>query len=277
MPGRLLTCLKVWTVITAGAILCGKIWAQVPLPSVSPPPQAAGFRLVYDDEFDKLDLSPDGSGEHAWYAGVWFHRKRFPLSNISVRDSQLSLVWQSGQECSDTSIETASHDGLHGKTWRYGYFEMRAKWDVVKGAWPALWLIPVQDAAGQALYAGVRNTGELDIFEGSGAAPHTYFGTLHEWIDKQDISTKDNHFPLHDGQDLSDFHTYGALWVPGKVTWYLDSKELHSEKTPAIFDKQDFFLVIGMNEGVDWRYGDRTGVVSDRLKLTLDWVRVWQK
>ena len=55
---------------------------------------------------------------------------------------------------------------------------MRAKWDVVKGAWPALWLIPVQDAAGQALYAGVRNTGELDIFEGSGAAPHTYFGTL---------------------------------------------------------------------------------------------------
>src|SRR4051794_7419758 len=32
---------------------------------------ATGYRLVFNEEFDKLDLSPDGLGIHQWYEKVW--------------------------------------------------------------------------------------------------------------------------------------------------------------------------------------------------------------
>ncbi len=240
------------------------------------PSPAAGYKLVFSDDFDKLDLSPDGFGSNTWYEGVWFSRTHPPHYNISVSGSQLSLVWRSGQRSSDTSIVTLSHDNRHGKSWRYGYFEVRARWDVVKGAWPAFWLIPVQDATRQDFYDGVKESGELDIFEGQGAEPHTFFGTIHDWIDNHDHPGKKNNFRLPDDQNLSEFHTYGVLWIPGKVTWYLDDQPLHSESTPAVFDKQDFYLVLGMQEGSNWRLGDTSGLDVDKLAVAIDWVKVWQ-
>ena len=150
------------------------------------------------------------------------------------------------------------------------------KWDVVNGAWPSFWLIPVQDATGKALYQGVRKTGEIDIFEGLGEEPHTFYGTLHEWINYRDTQSRNNAFRLPEDVHFSDFHIYGLLWVPGRVTWYFDNQELHSETTSDIFDKQDFFLVLGMQEGKNWKLGDTSGVSTSAMNLDVDWVRVWQ-
>src|SRR5437868_1795076 len=47
----------------------------------SPPDAAPGYRLVFNEEFDDLDISPDGAGLHTWYEGVWFRPKHAPLSN----------------------------------------------------------------------------------------------------------------------------------------------------------------------------------------------------
>ena len=151
------------------------------------------------------------------------------------------------------------------------------KWDVVNGAWPAFWLIPVQDATGQDIYSRTKESGEIDIFEGQGDHPHTFYGTVHDWINSHDTANKDNAFRLPANVDFSQFHTYGLLWVPGRVTWYLDNQPLHSEATPAIFDKQDFFIVLGMQEGADWKYGNLAGVSAPDMALHVDWIRVWQK
>lgn len=259
------------------AICALALWAGLASAGeVNAPPAAASYQLRFADEFDKLDLSPDGLGANTWYEGVWFNHNHAPLYNISVAGSELSLVWRAGQRSFDTSIVTFSHDKLHATTWRYGYFEIRAKWDVVKGAWPAFWLIPVQNATGQDVYRGVKESGELDIFEGQGAEPHTYYGTIHDWIAGRDIKGSKNNFALRSDQDFSQFHTYAVLWVPGKVTWYLDNEPLHSEATPSVFDRQDFYLVLGMQEGVGWHPGDITGVDANKMTLVIDWVRVWQ-
>lgn len=242
------------------------------------PPQAAGYKLKFVDEFDKLDLSPDGRGMHTWYEGVWFVHKHPPLANISAVASILTLKWQNGQDSDDTSITTLSRDKHHVKAWRYGYFEARMKWDVVPGAWPALWLIPVQSARGQDTYSGTKEAGEIDIFEGQGDVPHTYYGTIHDWTNgHHDSWNANNHFTLPENVNFSQFHTYGLLWTPGKVTWYLDNQPLHTEPTPAIVDKQDFFIVLGMQAGVDWKYGNLTGVTATNFSLMVDYVRVWQK
>src|SRR5579872_2214278 len=85
------------------------IWpALVPAANIPSPPAASGYNLVFHDDFDHLDLSPDGGGSHTWYEGVWFNRKHAPLSNISASNSALTLAWQRGQESPDTSLTTLS-------------------------------------------------------------------------------------------------------------------------------------------------------------------------
>ena len=130
------------------------------------PPAASGYHLAFNEDFDHLDLSPDGAGTHTWYEGVWFDPKHAPLSNMSASASALTLAWRRNQEAPDTSITTLSRDLRHSQAWRYGYFEARMKWDLTPGAWPALWLIPVPDAKGKATYQDTEESGEIDIFEG---------------------------------------------------------------------------------------------------------------
>ncbi len=243
----------------------------------STPPQAQGYRLVFKDDFGALDLSPNGLGVHTWYEGVWWSQKHAPLRNISASDSIVSLTWQRAQDAPDTSITTLSRDKRHFAAWRYGYFEARMRWDAVRGAWPAFWLIPVQNATAQDFHNGVSESGEIDVFEGQGDHPHTFYGTIHDWVDHHDKPSGKNQFQLSNDIDFSQFHVYGLLWTPGKVTWYLDNRPLHSETTPAVFDRQDFFIVLGMQEGVNWKYGDLSGVTASNMILNVDWVRVWQK
>lgn len=241
------------------------------------PPAVPGYHLVFNEDFDRLDLSPDGAGIHTWYEGVWFNPKHAPLSNISASSSELTLVWRRGQEAGDTSITTLSHDLRHSEAWRYGYFEARMKWDAVRGAWPALWLIPVPDAKGKATWKDTDESGELDIFEGQGSQPQTFFGTAHDWISLHDHPTKDNAFPLAPTVDFGRYHTYGLLWTPGKATWYFDDRPLHSEALPPIFDHQDYLVVISMQEGADWKPNNLTGVDAAQISLSVSRFRVWQK
>jgi len=242
----------------------------------APPPQAQGYKLAFAYEFDTFDLSPDGRGLHAWYEGVWFNHQHPSRQNISAAHSMLCLKWDRGQGGVDTSISTLSPHTQNYAAWRYGYFEARLRWDVVKGAWPAFWLIPVEDATGQAFYNGTRESGEIDIFEGQGDHPHVFYGTIHDWVNFRDHASRNNVFALPGNVDLSQFHIYGLLWTPGKVTWYLDNQPLHAESTPAIFDRQDFFLVLSMQEGEDWKAGNPFGVTAASMTLNVDWVRVWQ-
>jgi beta-glucanase (GH16 family) len=235
------------------------------------PPQAAGYNLVFSDEFDALNISANGTGSYTWYPGIWWESK-IPLpSLINDSNSALTLTWSATGGMNDTSISTLSRDGTQGKTFRYGYFEARMRWDVTTGAWPAFWMVPKQAAQ------GATDTGELDIFEGQGSQPSAYFGTLHEWNGTTEVwHSSPNKASLPATNDFSQWHTYGMLWVPGKVTWYYDNVALFSSSTTAIFDAQDFFLVLEMAEGANWTNGDMTGVTATNLNLSVDWVRVWQ-
>ena len=261
--------------VSLGATLRCNLYAQSATAALQPP--AKEYALVFDDEFATLDLSPDGSGIHSWYEGLWFHPHHAPISNIQVDSSILHLDWTRGMSSQDTSITTLSPDAQTARAWRYGYFEARMRWTPLQGAWPAFWLIPVQDAKGSDVYGGVKESGEIDVFEGQGNHPDTFYGTIHNWINNRDSASRNNRFVLPDTVKLSDFHIYGLMWTPGKVIWYFDNAPLHSEATPPIFDMQDFFIVLGMQEGVDWKYGNLSDVSAKKLTLDVDWVRVWQK
>jgi beta-glucanase (GH16 family) len=151
------------------------------------------------------------------------------------------------------------------------------KWDVATGAWPAFWMIPVEDIWGTGEF------GELDIFEGQGDATgsQTFFGTIHDWINVNgtaiDVANNNGrNSSAMPGIDFSQWHTYGVLWVPGKVTWYFDDRRVLSAPTYPIYDQQNYFLVLGAQEGADWTAGNLNGVTATSLNLYVDWVKVWQ-
>ena len=116
---------------------------------------------------------------------------------------------------------------------------------------------------------------------GSPEFAQTFFGTVHDWVKENgktiDVANnKSTNAYVASGVDFSTWHTYGALWVPGKVTWYLDNRPVLSAATYPIFDQQNFFLMLSSQEGVNWIYGNNTAVTASSINLYVQWVRVWQ-
>jgi hypothetical protein len=247
-----------------------------PTPEISPPAQAAGYSLAFSDSFSGLNLSPNGSGRYSWYPGIWWEGKPAPF-HASLAATGLNLAWTAGQTPSDTTISSCAPEGDLCHAFRYIYVEARMKWDVTTGAWPIIWMTPTQ------AFSNATETGELDIFEGQGdpANAQTFFGTIHDWV-KVDgkfvdaANNGDRNYYKAPGIDFSQWHTYGALWVPGQVTWYLDDQPVLSAATYPIFDQQNYYVMLGAQEGAHWTFGNKTGVTADVLNLDVEWVRVWQ-
>jgi len=250
---------------------------QTPSAQITPPSQAAGYSLAFADDFSAFDLSPDGTGSHTWYPGIWWETKPVPF-NAVVNSSLLDLAWTPSQNPPDTTISSCAPKGGTCHAFRYGYFEARMKWDVTIGSWPAFWMIPNQS------FASAPETGELDIFEGQGdpANAQTFFGTIHDWktingkaVDVANNGGKNAHALA--GVDFSALHTYGVLWVPGQVTWYFDNQPILTASTYPIFDQQNYYMMLGSQEGVNWTYGNTTGVTASSINLYVAWVHVWQQ
>jgi hypothetical protein len=246
------------------------------LSQLLPPAQAAGYALAFEDDFSNFDLSADGTGSHTWYPGIWWETKPSPFA-ANVYSQVLDLGWSTGQTPADTTISSCAPQGATCHSYRYGYFEARMKWDVTTGAWPAFWMIPTQG------FSGASETGELDLFEGQGDPTNaqTYFGTIHDWQTLNgravDVANNGGHnFYKAAGIDFSTWHTYGVLWVPGQVTWYLDNQPILSAATYAIFDSQNYYLMLGSQEGANWTSGSMTGVTASSINLYVQWVHVWQ-
>jgi beta-glucanase (GH16 family) len=244
--------------------------------SPAPPAQAAGYSLVFFDDFTNLNLSPDGTGQYPWYPSLFWQAAPNPF-NAAANSSVLDLAWTSGQNPSDTSVTSCSSDGNSCRAFRYGYIEAQMKWDVTTGAWPAFWMIPVESIW------GATESGEIDIFEGQGDATNsqTYFGTIHDWVNTAGTSVDiannsgQNSYKIP-GVDFSQWHTYGILWVPGKITWYFDNQPIISATTYPIFDQQSYYLILAAQEGANWIYGNTSGITANTMNLNVDWVKVWQ-
>jgi len=238
----------------------------------TPPPQAPGYQLVFSDSFDTLSLSPDGYGNYTWYPAIPWKPEIPPASRMRAAHSVLTLMCDRDDRLNDSTISTVARDLSHYHAYRYGYFEARMSWEPSVGSWPAFWMGPIQLLKDEPI------AGEIDIFEGQGSDPNIFYGTAHVWIEHGTKQTFDQGCAckLPKSNQFSAWHTYGLLWTPGKMTWYYDNVALYSVIVPDIFERQDYFLMLGSQKGVDWTYGNLKGVTAHSMALNVDWVRVWQ-
>ncbi len=172
------------------------------------------------------------------------------------------------------------------REFQYGRIEARMKLPVGTGLWPAFWML-----GSDYLTTGWPASGSVTIVENVGLRQRTnglgnsvirstlhgprYFGGNGLWHD----------FKLPDGGRIDDgnFHTYGIIWSPGMIQFYVDdpanvyfvqdSSDL-PEGGKWVFD-HPFFLVMDLAVGGEWP-GDPNATTPSPEDLVVDYVRVYK-
>lgn len=204
--------------------------------------------------WSKNGCSNGGSGDVNWYQN----------DEVSVQNGHLRLRAQkrsmNGYEY--TSGMVSSHDRY---SFQYGYIEMRAKQPKGNGFWTTFWLIPHQ-----------RNVWppEIDIAEYLGARPNLNHMTLHyrNTSGKATSSTS-----WHKGPDLTtDYHTYGLLWEPGRLVWYIDGVERKRYENPDTVPSQPMQILATFALGAAWSNTPPDATTPFPSYYDIDYIKVWR-
>ncbi len=172
------------------------------------------------------------------------------------------------------------------KDFRYGRIEARMKMPVGKGLWPALLMVGAdKDTVGWPTCGSIDVAENVSITPGSNGLGPTmirstlhgprYFGSNGLWHD----------FKLPNGGRVDDdsFHTYGIIWSPGMVQFYLDDPAnvylVHDtsdvpEGGSWVFD-HPFYLMMSLATGGDWA-GDSDASTPNPADLLVDYVRAYK-
>jgi beta-glucanase (GH16 family) len=273
---------------TSGQCLIATAPTTTPTSGEPAPIAGQGYRLVFDDEFEGSALDQT-KWKPAWYLAD-------PgAQNYSVSNGILHLTSRRSEGYRSVelnSVHLPSGTPMHA--WTYGYFEARAKWPVGKGNWSAFWLNDLGHQINwQPPYDCPNLWSELDIYENIWESPQTQWTTLHRNTNGR-CGVPDETRPATTWMrcdtatvpcDLTDgFHTYAALWEPGRVRWYRDGQLIQSTRyhfTVAdvpTFDSanQPMFLNLWLHS-CDWSSRCTDSTTPDVLDHQFDYVRVWQK
>ncbi|HEY8617510.1 family 16 glycosylhydrolase [Phenylobacterium sp.] len=135
----------------------------------------------------------------------------------------------------------------------YGYFEIRAELPHGKGLWPAFWLLG-------------ENNNEIDILEGLGSDTKVPYNAIHS--NAVPAAGLQNFVP-----DDSGFHTYGALWSPKDIIFYVDGAEVWRTATPVDMHKP-MHMIVNLAVGGNWA-GPPDGTTPWPAEMKIDYVKAW--
>lgn len=246
---------------------------------------AQGYKLVWSDEFDSTALDQSkwtceignnngwGNNELEYYTDR--------TQNCSVANGCLTITAQ--KESYNGFSYTSARIKTQGKfSFEYGKAEARIKLPYGKGIWPAFWML-----GDNITSVGWPTCGENDIMEmigGTGSGGYnstlsdaTVYGTLH-W-EQNGNAQAGGKYTLSSGPFSYSYHTFGAIWTPQKIQFYVDNTIYYSvDVTPtglsAFHNK--FFIILNLAVGGNWPgYPDTTTVFPQ--KMLVDYVRVYQE
>ncbi|KAJ3413059.1 hypothetical protein HDV05_008580 [Chytridiales sp. JEL 0842] len=214
-------------------------------------------------DFDKWthDVTMRGGGnwEFQWYTnnrtnsfvknGTLYIKPTLTSENIgesNVQNGHTMSLWGSqfsGFSCTDNGdfgcertsgggniinpVQSALLRSVKGFNFRYGKIEVVAQMPSGDWLWPAIWLLPKNNAYGQW-----PSSGEIDLVESRGNSPSYPPGgsdamgsTLH-WGPSfmyNRYPTTSEQYKLKNGKTFADgMHTFGLVWTPEYIQTYVD-------------------------------------------------------
>lgn len=167
---------------------------------------------------------------------------------------------------------------------RYGYFEIKCKLPVHRGAFPAFWLWNGKEGVG-AFYE------EIDIFEYSwhvtaieynpstpGYGSPRCFTCGFIFNDTENVLEGYDHaqtFPIipSTSPDLSEWHIFSCEWLPDHIIWYLDGDIYNSYYEPDTIPHRS--LTLKVNYAID-NYYQHNNTPWPGGVMTIDYINVYQ-
>jgi beta-glucanase (GH16 family) len=197
-----------------------------------------------------------------------------PGTNVTLSNGVMSIVAK--KEAFSGSQYTSTRMISKGKgDWLYGRFEVKAKIPKGRGTWPAIWMLPSDNA-----YGTWPASGEIDIMEHVGYDLNKIHSSVHtssynHTRGTQKTATK----VLADATDS--FHVYRVDWTPYAVKSYIDNtpyfefKNENSGFAAWPFNKS-FHLLLNVAVGGNW--GGAQGIDDTAFpnSMAIDYVRVYK-
>ena len=249
-------------------------------------------QLIWSDEFNsattpsapnsanwKFETGANGWGNHELETYCSYGSTQPPCDaehpNAFVgQDGYLHIVARRDDQGHYTSARLTSH-GL--QSFQYGRMEARIKIPKGEGFWPAFWMLG--DNISKVHWPAC---GELDIMENIGKQPGTIHGSIHGTGFTGGVIGLPSTLP--DDHAFGDaFHTFGLIWSPQKIQYYVDSTaNIYATFTPSSlphgaiwpFDDGKSFFILNLAIGGDWP-GPPDATSKFPQEMLVDYVRVY--
>ncbi|WP_088654275.1 glycoside hydrolase family 16 protein [Geofilum rhodophaeum] len=240
------------------------------------------WALVWSDEFEYEGLPDSSRWSYDTLGNAYGWGNRELQCYTAQRDSN---AWVSGGFLNITAHKerykgfdyTSARLITKGKgDWLYGRVEVRAKVPGGRGIWPAIWMLPSDNA-----YGGWPHSGEIDIMEHVGFEPDSIFTTVHTGAFNHSIGT-DVGAGVWMPTSETEFFVYGIEWYPDRIDFFIDETKVFTFENSGQgaaewpFD-QRFHLLMNVAVGGNW--GGAHGIAEDICPATMvvDYVRVYNR
>jgi len=247
------------------------------------PPVDGDWVQTFDDEFDGTALNTQYWQPH-WDGLIPGQLQSYTRNNDIVANGVLTLkvekrpVHMLDNPNLPIRDYASGYVDTFGKwTQTYGYFEAKVQLPTARGLWPAFWMMPDRGPAAGADRDRMSTNApgmEIDIMEqlaewGAGrynvaahwdgyGANHKHFGNSNTFF----------------GPTPDNWHTFGALWEPGKITFYCDGiKKCEFANDRVGSTPMYMILCVQMGGWASQNVDDSK--LPDGLKV--DYVRAWQR
>ncbi len=169
-------------------------------------------------------------------------------------------------------------EGLFG--FQYGRMEARIEAPEEQGLWPAFWMLGNNIAT-----INWPGSGEMDIMERVDAATTPDFneGSIHgTGFTGTSLGTR---FSFPAGETAAGWHTYGMIWKPGSVAYYVDdpTQPYVTYTTSSIaslsgamwpFDAGPSFVILNLAVGGQWP-GSPSATTTFPAQLVVDYIHIY--
>ena len=267
--------------------------AATSTPTPTPTPTPTTPQLVWSDEFNGTapqsapnpanwiyDTGGGGWGNNELETYCAYGSNTAPCSTANPNayvgsDGYLHILALKNAQGQYTSVRLKTQ-GL--KSFQYGQIEARIQIPAGQGLWPAFWML-----GDNITTVNWPACGEMDIMENIGSQPTINTGSIHGtgFIGSM-IGTQ---YILPGGADYSSgFHTFGIIWSPKSVQYYVDSPtNIYASYTPASlpvgavwpFDSGKLFFILNLAVGGAYP-GSPGASTAFPAQVLVDYVRIWQ-
>jgi beta-glucanase (GH16 family) len=249
------------------------------------------YKIIWAEEFNQGTRPNPKFWNYSTYANnvLWWHNERQYYTDnvaknariqkgeliIEAHNEKLSeLDGWAGQEFTSARLTTEGK-----KSFKYGFFDVRAKLTCVKGSWPAIWLL------GEKPQSSWPRDGEIDIMEHVSFNPQTVYGSAHNaYSQKHGIKYTGS---TNLKNPCGEYHNYQIDWRQDFIAFLVDGKEYYrfsksvsSDGVPADYDKwpfnHNFYIILNIAVGGAW--GGQQGIDPKQYpgNMAIDYIRVYQ-